>query len=211
MITTVAELTTAALAWVNRENDTVLAARVPDFIALTEADLRRELRVSIAASDLTINAAKVAKPAGVAELRNIRLTSGDTVNNWEILPRTVSQLNELRRRFPVGGIPRYFAEVGEQLWFVPAPDESYTAEMVYQSTYVPLATSTALLVTAPDLYLYGVLAHMAPYLEHDERAPIWGELYNAAREALNLQREREEFGLLNRQPQRLPRVFGRRP
>jgi hypothetical protein len=60
---------------------------------------------------------------------------------------------------------------------------------------------------APDIYLYGALAEAAPYLEHDERLPVWKALFTDALASLDNVRSREETNASIR-PGRLPVVFG---
>jgi len=208
---TVSDLTSEVASLVDREDDATFVTKIASFILLLEGDLRRELRNRAIRTAITLNAATVALPSAVGEVRSLRFNTGVPSADIPLLPRTPDQLAELRAMYPATGKPVYFAVVDRSLMLVPAPDASYTGEIIYMQAYVPVATDPALIATAPDLYLYGVMQHAAPWLEHDERNPDWEKRYTAALIGLNLQREREEFGLLQRQAQRLPRVFGERP
>lgn len=92
----------------------------------------------------------------------------------------------------------------------PAPDSTYSAEIVYFAQIVPLtalAPTNVVLVEAPDAYLFGALLQAAPYLEHDERIPTWQAKFDSAIGQLNMVRENEEYSASVRGV-RLPVVFG---
>jgi hypothetical protein len=63
-----------------------------------------------------------------------------------------------------------------------------------------------ILTEAPDLYLYGALYESAPYLEHDERIPIWEDFFEKGVTELDIKRQREETNASYR-PARLPVFF----
>jgi hypothetical protein len=87
-----------------------------------------------------------------------------------------------------GGIPRYYAHVGDSFEFYPTPDTSYTGGIVYTAKVPALSisnTSNWLLTEAPDVYLYGSLIQSAPYLVEDARIAVWAGLYRDAVDRLN--------------------------
>ena len=59
----------------------------------------------------------------------------------------------------------------------------------------------------PDVYLYGALLHSAPFLQHDDRVPVWKGFYDQIIKDINKDRERVEFSM-NPKRARLPVVFG---
>jgi hypothetical protein len=199
------DLTAGVANWLNRDD---LSARIPEFIELLEGDLRRRLRRGVTRADITLDSGAVALPSTVAEVRYLRLNTGPTHRDTMVYPRTPEELNELRASVHPTGRPRYFSVVNNTLLLVPAPSESFTAEIVYFTKYVPVSASQpGLIPTAPDMYLFGTLAIASSYLEHDERIQQWVAWYDDALKQLNRQREEEEFGL-SLMPMRLPVVFG---
>lgn len=204
-LTTYADLQAQVAAWLNRGD---LSGQIPDFITLAEARLRRELRrTTVVNSAFSVNAASVALPAGAAELRSIRLLTSDPSLDTELKQTTFAGLADIRAAAGgVSGRPTHYAQRGQTLHFAPTPDRTYTAEIAYFAAYVPVSTSTALLLEAPDLLLYGALCESAPYLQHDERIPVWERRFREALDALNKQRQEEEHSGALR-PARLPRVF----
>jgi len=59
---------------------------------------------------------------------------------------------------------------------------------------------------APDLYLFGALSESAPYLQHDERLPMWEARLQAGVKALRISTERRLYGGAPR-PRALARTF----
>lgn len=202
------DLQAAVGAWLARED---LTDRIPDFITLAESQIKRRLRNwTVLKSDFVIDAEKVDLPADCAELRSIRLVTGFASLDTAVNITTPEQLADHRAAVAnVPGRPYYAAVVGTQLIVAPTPDSSYTAELVYYSKLTPLSDAApvnTVLTDAPDLYLFGALKEAEPYLEHDERIPVWTAKFETALNELDIQRERREYGASFR-PVRLPTVF----
>lgn len=198
----------AAIASFLNRND--LNDQIPAFIALAEAQIARVLRRTTARETVSIFGASYTIPATVAELRSLRLVSSSVTQDLPISIVTPEMLAERRAGRSATGRPTHAAVVAGALMFVPACDQAYQMEMSYFVKLVPLSVAeptNATLTEAPDLYLFGGLKEAAPFLEHDERAPLWETKFNTALAQLETVREREEFNASIR-PARLPRVFG---
>jgi hypothetical protein len=207
MITDYTSLQAEVLDWLNRPD---LAAKVPVFIQLAEAEMSSDVRRKTIRSTVTFNQAAFPLPADCAELRSIHLSTGTSGYDGPIDVCTPDMLAEFRTSLSASGRPRKAAVVGTDLLLVPAPDKAYPAELTYYEKLASLSstiTSNTTLTDAPDLYLKGSLLQAEAYLEHDERIPTWRTDYDNAIEQLNLQREREEYGASTK-PVRLPVVFG---
>lgn len=200
-LATYGDLKTSLGNWLNRAD---LTAVIPDFVRLAEATIARDVRRATVRATLTLDAQTVALPAACGELRSIAVNIGTRAAPLEII--TPDALYEITGT----GVPVRAAIVGGSLVLSPAPDQPYVADITYFAKLVPLAAdsdSNALLVEAPDLYLFGALAASAPFLQHDERLATWAQLYGNAVEGINRKREAEEYaGGLKRV--RLPVVFG---
>jgi hypothetical protein len=187
-----------------------LTAQIPGFIALAEAKAKREVRRKTVRTTLVASTESTALPADCAELRSIYPLTGSPSRDRPLYLSTPEGLAEVRaRRAGVSGRPQLFAIIDGSLVLAPTPDQAYTLQISYYQKLVPLATASPnpLLTEAPDIYLYGALAEAAPYLEHDERLPVWKTLFNEAVESLDKAREREETNASYR-PAGLPVVFG---
>jgi hypothetical protein len=207
-LSTRSDLETTLADWINRGD---LGTVIPVAIALTEAKIARILRRSTTRTTLSIAGRVVTLPADCAELRSIRLVTGSphldrpiTIVTPEVLAETAANWGNATGR------PERAAIVGGEILFAPTPQETYTAEITYYEKLTPLtdATSTnTVLVDAPDVYLYGTLAELELYLQHDERFPLWKAQAREAMTELEKQKTNQEFGASLR-PARLPRVFG---
>lgn len=191
-ISTYAELQAAISDWLNRDD---LAAVVPSFIALAEADINRSLRDyrMEKRSEAQLEAQYSALPADWLE--TIRLALADGSHRLELA--SDGALAELRAaRNDATGRPTHYAHTAGGLELYPTPDATYNAELVYFAKVPALsasATSNWLLAAAPDVYLYGALTQSAPYLKDDQRAAIWAGLYQNAINNLNSASERARY------------------
>lgn len=205
---TYANLKTAVADWLNR---TDLTAAIPDFITLAEAELKRRLRRTSVSDTLDIDDEVMDLPSDLAELRSISLASASPSQDVPLRLCTPEMLAERKARANgVTGRPSDFAIVAGQLQVAPAPDQTYTANIVYFQSLDPLSTTNTtnvVLDEAPDAYLFGALLQAEPYLEHDDRIPVWREKFDRAIDQLNEKRAREEDDASLRSI-RLPMVFG---
>lgn len=191
-------LQAAVLKWLNRETDTDLAAVVPDFVTLVESRLRRTLRGrdAIVRTSISLSAGAVTLPSGVKEPRSLYIPSTTNSNPIDLV--TPEQLNLLKMSYGATGRPKWAAMVGSELLLVPAPDTTYTAELIYIADITPLVSASGgvnwVLQSHPDIYLYGCLSEAEPYLKNDDRLPLWQSRYKEALEELRLHQERAEYG-----------------
>lgn len=198
----------AALAnWLDR---TDLANRIPEFIALAEARIRRRLRAVETLGTLSITDRDTAL-TNIAELQSIRLVTGNPRLDRPLTNVTKAVLDERAAEWGnATGRPLFYAVVNDTLYVAPTPDQTYTAEIVHYPALVALSgesDTNAVLTAAPDVYLYLALAAAEPYLKHDERLPMWKQLGEEAMQELERQLSRKKFhgGLT---PARLPVVLG---
>lgn len=205
---TYANLQTAVADWLNR---TDLTSQIPDFISLAEAEMRRRIRRSSTRATITLATDATTPPADMAELRSAYLVSDLPNMDTPLRVGTAEMIAERRARSAdVAGRPTDIAYIAGQLLVAPTPDQSYSCEIVYFTQLTPLSnsnTTNAILSEAPDAYLYGTLLQAEPYLEHDERLPVWQAKFDNAIEQLNAVRQNEEFGASLRAV-RLPMTFG---
>lgn len=192
-ITTYAELQTAVADWLNRSD---LTAAIPNFISLAEAQLNRELRhrKMVTRATITVSSSYVNTPSDWLE--NIRFQ----LNTNPVTPlvfSTPEQLLEDSQVYITSGQPMFFTVAGTQLQVLPAPDTSYSAELMYYAKIPSLSvtnTTNWLLTEAPDIYLYATLVQSAPYLKEDERISTWAGIYQKLLSDIELADERARIG-----------------
>ena len=183
-LTTYAELKASVADWLNRED---LAAAIPSFVALAEADMNRKLkdwRMDVVLP-VTLSGQYTALPSGWLSTTRLNLTTPTA----RLDLASDGALAEMRfQRGDTVGKPTHYAHTAGFLEVYPTPDASYAAELVYRAKIASLsdaAPTNWLLAAAPDAYLYGALMQSAPYLKDDARIAIWGGLYAEAITGLN--------------------------
>jgi len=193
-LTTYDELKTSIADFLNRDD---LTSVIPDFITMAESDLNMNLRHwrQEERANAPIDSQFSALPADFLEIISFHISSGD-FRALELL----SKAEMLDRRFKSGdaaGKPAFYAVTAGEIEVYPTPDGTYTTELYYFSRIDALsATNTTnwALEYFPNAYLYGALMHSAPYLKDDPRLQVWGTLYQAAINAINLEGERSKTG-----------------
>lgn len=206
-------LQSAVADFLNR-SDLNTGGQIGGFIQLAEASMRRRLRRATGAATLTFTAGTNSKalPATVAELRSMTPAVGALLplGGWPLAEVSFEMLNEMRASLPATGIPRYFAVLDGIVYVAPAPSsDALVFTISYFEALVALSntnTTNSVLTEAPDAYLYGACLEAAPFLEHDERIPVWQTRFDNAIEELNEKRQREEFSA-GLKKARLPIIF----
>jgi len=189
-LSTYAELKTSIGDWLNRSD---LTSVIPDFISLAEAQIERTLRTRqmLTRTTLTIDSEFESIPSDFLEVKALKLTSTNPDTPLSFM--TMDALDQESTKFTASGKPKFFGVVGTQFRFVPTPDSSYTAEIVYFANLNKLSGSVStnfVLTSSPDIYLYGSLLQAAPYLQDDARIQTWATLYERALNDLQLADDR---------------------
>ena len=186
-ITTYAELKTAIADFLNRDD---LTAVIPTFISLAEAQIARDVRHWKQEKRVTMSVDERYENLSNdwLEIKMVALTTGKML-------QTISASEMARRRegSNASAEPRYIRMTADQIEFYPTPDAATDISMLYYARIPALSdtdTTNWLLTDAPDVLLYGALLHSAPYLTDDARAAIWGALYQAGVEKLNLENQK---------------------
>jgi hypothetical protein len=192
-ITTYSELKTAVANWLNRDD---LTSVIPDFIALTEADMDRKIRHwrMEERSTADIDARYTQLPSGFMEAVRFHLDFDERPID---LVTPVFMQKQRQSNSDTSGRPLYYSIIAGQIEVWPTPDSAYTGELYYYARTTPLDdsnTSNWILDYFPDAYLYGALVHSAPYLVEDQRTQVWASLYQNAIDGINANNEKAKFG-----------------
>ncbi len=176
-------LKSAVADWLAR---TDLTSQIPDFIAMAEARLNRELRTRemVTQATGTVSTQVLAIPADFIEV--VRLTL-DTDTDMPLEYRPVEDA-ESRVAGVTSGEPKWFSVLGSEFRFYPAPDGTYSYTLDYYRTLPALSdtnTTNWLLAKAPDVYLYGALCESAPFLQEDGRIQVWETRFQQTRRSLH--------------------------
>ena len=180
-LSTYTELKDAVADWLDRSD---LTARIPDFIALAEARISRELRIRAMEVRSIMDTSSGQKyfnlPGGYLQMRNIQLNTNPTQPLEYITPEMLDRLYGSNTT----GKPRAYTLIGDEIQLSPIPDATYELEMAFYEKFTALGDGTAgtvtsnwLTINAPDIMLYGSLMEAEPFIKNDERITVWLQAY----------------------------------
>lgn len=173
-LATYTDLQASLASWLHRSD---LTSRIPDFIALAEAQMNRRLRVRrmMARATATLSDEYSAVPSDFLGPISI------TIDGEPLAYLTVEQMDAAVTGEATGA-PAYYTVTGGEFRYYPAPGTSYTATLTYWQAIPALASNSTnwLLTNHPDAYLYGSLTQAAPYIQDDERTALWAQLFQTA-------------------------------
>lgn len=185
-------LKTTIADFLNRDD---LTSVIPTFIQLGEAQMNRDIRhwemEARSSGQQSQGDQYMQLPADWLETIRLHLTSQGT--DAVELASMASIADKRAQVDDQAGRPRFYSHVRGEFELFPTPDEDTDFELLYYQKIPALSDSNAsnwLLEYAPDIYLYGSLAHSAPYLQEDARIAVWAQMYAAAVSQLNSQSER---------------------
>jgi len=172
--------------FLNRDD---LTAVIPDFIALAESQINRDVRhwkmEARSSGQQTALDEYMQIPADWVETIRMHLTGSGT-STVNLISRD-AMADKRQANNDETGIPTHYTHANGQFQLYPTPSNDTDFELLYYQKIPSLITNTNnwLLLEAPDVYLYGTLLHSAPYLADDQRVAIWAQMYSAAVARLN--------------------------
>ena len=177
-LSTYLELQTSIANWADRDD---LTAFIPDFIALTEARFNRTLRLrSMEQSqfaDTVGGQSNYALPTNYLQMREFRLNQEPTISLRYVSP-------EIFEAWNLGsGMPKFYTIIANEIRIGPTPSGVYEMEMLFWRKFPNLSSTTTtnwMLQNAPDVYLYGSLLELEPFVQNDARIQVWGAGYAKA-------------------------------
>lgn len=199
-LTTYTGLCEAVADYLGRDD---MTERIPTFISLAERRMNRELRLRVmerrAETDVLAGQNAVPLPWRrqpgnwdvFMEMRDLTFQDkdGDTVNLCYFPPDTYGQSR-------TAGRPYAYTIIGHEIFLIPAPDTNGKILLTYYSEIEPLGKdqqSNDVLITAPDLYLYGALVESGPFTRGSVPLETWTQYYSAARVKAEANEQRARF------------------
>lgn len=187
------DLLASIASWLHRTN---LTAQAPDFVALAEARLARQLRLQrmlVATSGLNTvgGTGTVALPTRWVEWQRVRVATPNT----PLEPLTPGQFQGAYTATETG-VPRNYTIEGNLMRLGPIPDAIYSIDGIYfqMPEALSVTTSNWLLTAHPGLYLWAALAEAAPFIGADARLQLWEGKFNADLEQARRLDDRARFG-----------------
>jgi hypothetical protein len=195
-ITNYTNLQTTIADFLNRDD---LTAVIPTFIQLAEAQMNREIR------HYNMEQRATGQQSGGDQwmqipndwLETIRLhviaqgTSPVTLTSRAAMADIRAKNEDVSTKTPY-----LYCHSDSQFELYPTPSEDMDFELLYYQKIDNLSSTTTtnwLLEDAPDVYLYGALLHSAPYLADDARVAVWGQMYAAAVQNVNMSSEKARY------------------
>jgi hypothetical protein len=171
-ITTFAELQTAMGNWLDR---TDLSSRLPEFIALFEAQVNRRLllRPQTTTTTLTVTSGVAALPSDYLEWKRVTWQGTSKRELDYVTPSYLSASNPT----DASANPIYFTIEGSNLKVSMLSDEDL--ELLYSQKVPALsvsATTNWLLTSHPDAYLFGSLTMAATLTGEADNGSAWNAL-----------------------------------
>lgn len=169
--------------WIRRTDLT--DAEVDDFITICEAEFNRVFRLpqqETRDSAFSISSEYTALPTGFREMRSIFITTSPSHPLKLIAPQAADDYFDNATT----GTPLSYMISGTNLRVFPAPDGTYTADMLYYAAFSALTDSVTnyIFTTHPDIYLWGALVQSAPFIGDDPRVALWQSKYETAAKAV---------------------------
>ena len=183
------ELKTSIANWADRDD---LTAFIPDFIALAEARFNRELRLRSMEQKQIANTvggqSNYELPVNYLQMREFRLNNNPTVSLTYVSP-------EIFEAWNLGsGQPKFYTIIANEIRVGPTPAGTYEMEMLFWRKFPNLTSTVAsnwMLLNSPDVYLYGALMEMEPFIQNDARTALWMAGYQRAIDTLQLQDDKD--------------------
>lgn len=181
-ITTYAELQTTVANYLHRAD---LTSAIPDFIAMAEWRIARDLRVSqlLTATAVTISpgGATSALPTGFLTLLNVSIENGAELQY--VPPDAIDRISG-------AGVPWVYTMLGSNISVAPTWTDGGNLSLTYFKKETALSdanTTNWYILNAPDTLLYATLLEAAPYLLNDNRIDVWDKYYQRGIAAVNAQ------------------------
>jgi|SRR5215813_1218453 len=179
---------------IRSDADTI--AQIPNFISQAEQRICREsknigLEVYVTSAFLVGNPV-ITKPGRWR--RSLSLNFGTGVGNNTRNQLALRKYEFLRNYWPDAtktAPPQFYCDYGySHLLVAPTPDQAYPFEYSYLELPDPITVNNQtnwITNYAPDVFLYASLLEAVPFLQNDERVPLWQNMYQKGIESLNSQ------------------------
>ena len=178
-----------------RLHRTDLTSYIPDYIALGEARIYRDMRVRQMETSFSSSIASgvIALPSNYKALKFAYVDASDV----QRLQRKDAEW--IYTNYPTrsaDGTPKFIAQEGSNFIFGPYPDSTYTVKGVYYQKLAALSnsnTSNWLIKDCPDLIISASMVEAADDIADDDLYVKWDAKYQAIKDQVQRESDREEF------------------
>lgn len=193
------------LTWLARPGDTLISGSAPDWIALFEAEARRQFRTRLGETawtpTTTAGVPTLALPSFYAGFRSdISIPPASGLGAWSGVNDSLRYITpEEYNAIWIGsqqGQPIVFTVIGTNIKFAPTPDSTYQLAATYYASIPALSTGNEtnwLLTNHPDAYLFGSLVEAEGMIGNDERIPLWKQRRDEAFASIKLDDQKQRW------------------
>lgn len=184
-----ADLQASIANWVHRTDLTLL---IPDFVAMAESRISRDLRLRKQITSGTLNCVagtqSVTLPTDWLEFENLSVEASPT-RQLVYVP-----IEHLDAKYPTSytGIPAVFTIEGDTVLLGPTPDSNYVLDNIYYARFPSLITNSTnwLMTNHPNIYLFATLIEAFLYTQNTEQAAVFSQRYAQGVDQLQQQDDR---------------------
>ncbi len=178
--------------WLNRSGFSTLEGKVEDFIAMGQRRIHRTCDLNAMETVLaqfTQSTSTKATPVGYLRTKAMTRQVGNA--NVEIQGSPYKKVAQAGR----SGLPMYYAVVGDNFHFGPAPSGDVEIDLVYYKALdilSPTVSTNWLSENVPELLLFSALLEAALWLKDDSRAQVWQGSYEQIKKELLESEDRQD-------------------
>lgn len=163
-----------------------VVSKIPTFIQLAEAEMKRLLRTQqvVTRQSYTVNNVTGSVPCDERQIMAVQLdlpyANAGTIDLDYATPEQMAEWSVISPQRP-----RFYTLEGDQLRFLPVPDQSYSGRIIYRSAFCPLSATNRtnwILERHPDIYLSGALKWAKMWLidsDQDWSTPFYAGIESA--------------------------------
>ena len=184
------ELQSVIADFANRQD---LASQIPTFIQLTEARLNRDIRhwrqekraqAQVTGERFPLPCDWLETIKVIADGKPLRLADAFEVDRVD---------HAAQRAFVAN---HFYRHTGDELELIPASDGPVDFEIEYVAKVPSLSDEQPtnwLLEEFPDVYIYGAMLQVAPFLHDDQRIAVWTQAYGEAVSSANISSDKSKY------------------
>lgn len=176
-LSTYSDLQTSIGNWIHRSD---LGSVIPDFVAMAEARISRDLRLRKQMTTATLTCVagspNVSLPSDWLAFENLSV-SANPDRNLVYVP--VEHIDS-KYNSASSGIPAVYTIEGDNIILAPTPDSAYSLPVIYYARLPSIIEDSTnwLLTNHPNVYLFACLIEAAQYTMDNERVQMFTARYN---------------------------------
>lgn len=184
-----ADLQASIANWVHR---TDLTAVIPDFVAMAESRISRDLRLRRQITTGTLQCVAGVQTVNIPddwlEFENLSVEANPS---RQLVYVPVEHI-DAKYNSADSGVPAVFTIEGSQILLGPKPDSNYVLDNIYYARFPSLITNSTnwLMTNHPNVYLFSALIEAFMFVQNAEQASVFTQRYMQSIQDLQAQDDR---------------------